>query len=110
LQQEVRFEPGWHDRKSRAPSPLPDTTDIRPVRERLAAALGGSEGERGYFVGRHFGRRSNLVHGNARREVKEQEVESVRDLVQALLELELGIGNDERRESLRSRAGITAKR
>jgi hypothetical protein len=88
---------------------MADDTDIRPVRERLAAAFGGSDGEWGDFVGRHFGRRSKLVHGNAKREVEEQEVESLRDLVQALLELELGIDNAGRRESLRRRAGISAE-
>lgn len=88
---------------------MPDTTNVRPVRERLAAAFGGSEAEWGGLVGTHFGRRSKLVHGDAKREVEEQEVEGLRDLVQALLELELGIDNDERRGSLRSRAGITAE-
>lgn len=87
---------------------MPDTTDVRPVRERLAEAFGGSEGEWKTFVGRHFGRRSKLVHGVAKREVEEQKVESLRDLVQALLELEFGITNPERRESLRRRAGIGA--
>jgi len=33
---------------------------------------------------------------------------SLRDLVKALLELEFGIEGDERRESLRRRAGISA--
>ncbi len=88
---------------------MPDTSNVRPVRERLGAAFGGSEGEWAEFVGRHLNRRSALVHGDAKREVEEREVESLRDLVQALLELELGIGNDTRRESLRRRAGITTQ-
>ncbi len=46
--------------------------------------------------------------GDAKREVAEVDVESLRDLVQALLELECGIDNPERRESLRRRAGISA--
>jgi hypothetical protein len=87
---------------------MPDTTNVRPVRERLAAAFGGTEGEWGDFVGRHFGRRSDLVHGNTKREVEEREVESLRDLAQCLLEREFGIPNDERRESLRCRAGMGA--
>lgn len=86
---------------------MPDTTNVRPVRERLAAAFGGSECQWADFVGRHFGRRSDLVHGNVKREVAEDEVESLRDLVQALLELELGVANDERGESLRSRARVS---
>ena len=57
-------------------------------------------------MGRHYGRRSKLVHGSAKREVEEQEVEGLRDLVQALLELEFGIANPERGRSLRLRAGI----
>jgi hypothetical protein len=80
---------------------MPDTTDVRPVRERLAAAFGGSESEWRDLVGRHFGRRSNLVHGDTMREVEEQDVESLRDLVQALLEVEFGIANPERGDRLR---------
>jgi hypothetical protein len=85
---------------------MPDTTDVRYVRERLAAAFGPSEQAWQEFVGRHYGRRSKLVHGAAKREMKEREVESLRDLVQALLELEFGIDNPERASSLRQRAGI----
>lgn len=84
----------------------PGTTDVRPVRERLAEAFGGSEREWKDFVGKHFGRRSNLVHGTVKREVEEQEVESLRDLVQALLEAEFGIANPERGDRLRLSAGI----
>lgn len=86
---------------------MPDTTDVRPVRERLAEAFGGSESEWKTFVGRHFGRRSKLVHGAAKREVEEQEVESLRDLVQGLLEQEFGVANAERGESLRHRARVS---
>jgi hypothetical protein len=85
---------------------MPDTSDVRPVRERLAAAFGPSEGAWKEFVGKHYGRRSRLVHGNVKREVEEQEVEGLRDLVQALLELEFGIANPERASRLRLRAGI----
>ena len=86
-----------------------NTTNVRPVRECLSAAFGGSEDEWKDLVGRHFSRRSKLVHGNAKREVAEEEVESLRDLVQALLELGFSIENPERREGLRRRAGITAR-
>jgi hypothetical protein len=85
---------------------MPDTTDVRPLRERLAAAFGGSESEWREFVGRHFGRRSNLVHGDTKREVAEQDVESLRDLVQALLEVEFAVANPERGDRLRLSAGI----
>lgn len=87
---------------------MPDTTNVKPVRERLAAAFGGSESEWADFVGRHAGRRGALVHGNAKREIEEQEVESLRDLVQGLLEQAFGIANAERKESLRRRAGVSA--
>jgi hypothetical protein len=56
---------------------MPDTTNVRPVRERLAAGFGKPEDEWAPFVGRHFGRRSDIVHGNVKREVPEEEVESV---------------------------------
>jgi hypothetical protein len=85
---------------------MPDTTDVRLVRERLAAAFGGSAGEWRDFVGRHYGRRSNLVHGDIKREVEGQDVESLRDLAQALLEVEFGIANPERGDRLRLCAGI----
>jgi hypothetical protein len=88
---------------------MPDTTDVRPVRERLAKAFGGAESEWNDFVGRHFGRRSKLVHGVAKREVEEQEVESLRDLVQALLEQEFGVANTERGDSLRRQARISPR-
>jgi hypothetical protein len=84
-----------------------DTTNVRPVRERLAEAFGESEREWKDFVGRHFGRRSKLVHGRAKREVEEQDVESLRDLVQGLVEQAFGIANAERGDSLRRRAGIS---
>jgi hypothetical protein len=89
---------------------MPNTTNVRPVRERLSTAFGGSEDEWKDLVGWHFSRRSKLVHGNAKREVTEEDVENLRDLVQALLELEFGIDNPERRKSLRCRAGISARR
>jgi len=83
-----------------------NTTDIRPVRERLAAAFGGDQGDWSELVGRHFGRRSKLVHGETRREVEEGDVDGLRDLVQALLELEFGIANPERASRLRGLAGV----
>jgi hypothetical protein len=88
---------------------MPNTTNVRPVRERLSAAFGGFEDEWNDLVGSHLSRRSKLVHGNTKREVAEEDVESLLDLVQALLELEFGIDNPERRESLRRRAGISAR-
>jgi hypothetical protein len=37
---------------------MPDTTDIRPVRERLAAAFGGDQSDWAELVGRHLGNAS----------------------------------------------------
>jgi hypothetical protein len=86
---------------------MPDTTDVRPVRERLAAAFGGTENDWRSLVGRHFGRRSKLVHGAAPRQVEDADVEQLRELVKALLELEMGIENTERARRLRLAAGVT---
>lgn len=88
---------------------MPDTTDVRPVHERLAAALGGDQSDWAELVGRHFGRRSKLVHGRVRREVSEADVDGLRDLVQALLELEFGIENAERANRLRGLAGVSTR-
>lgn len=86
---------------------MPDTTDIRPVRERLAAAFGGEQRDWAELVGRHYGRRSKLVHAETRREVDEAAVEGLRDLTQALLELEFGIANQPRATRLRGLAGVS---
>jgi hypothetical protein len=85
---------------------MPDTTNIRPVREQLAAAFGGGQSDWEEVVGRHFGRRSRLVHSQVRREIEEADVEGLRELVQALLELEFGIENIERANRLRALAGL----
>jgi hypothetical protein len=86
---------------------MPDGTDVRPVRERLASAFGGTETDWRSLVGRHFGRRSKLVHGAAPRQVEDADVEQLRVLVKALLELEMGIANPERARRLRRFAGVT---
>ncbi len=87
---------------------MPNTTDIRPVRDQLAKAYGGDQSQWRELVGRHFGRRSSLVHGEGRREVDESHLAELRDLVQALLEFEFGIPNPERAARLRESAGIPA--
>jgi len=85
---------------------MPNTTNVRPVRDRLAAAFGGSADDWRDTVGEHLGRRSKLVHGQQQREVNEEAVERLRDLVQALLEVEFGLVNPERADRLRERAGV----
>jgi hypothetical protein len=85
---------------------MQNTTDIRPVRARLAAAYGGDHRQWQDLVGRHFGRRSLLVHGEGQRDVTESQLDELRDIVQALLELEFGIPNPQRAAHLRGLAGI----
>jgi hypothetical protein len=75
---------------------MPNTSNIRPLRERLAEGLGGSEQDWRQLVGRLYGTRSNIVHG-AQRSVDPHELENLRDIVEALFELELGwIARDRR--------------
>jgi hypothetical protein len=88
---------------------MQNTTDIRPVRERLAAAYGGNQCQWQDLVGRHFGRRSLLVHGEGQRDVSESQLDELRDVVQALLELEFGIPNPQRAACLRGLAGIATR-
>jgi hypothetical protein len=76
-----------------------------PVRERLAAAFGGTEAGWRPVVGHHAGRRNKLVHGQAPRKIDEPHVAELRDIVQALLEIEFGISNPQRGERRRALAG-----
>jgi hypothetical protein len=85
---------------------MPDTTDIRPVRELLASNVGGTERDWRPFVGLHFGRRSELVHGNIERAVASEELASLRELVDVLLAIELSSLTEERAAALRASAGL----
>ena len=78
---------------------MPNTTNVRPLRERLAEGLGGSEQDWKPIVGRLYGTRSEIIHGS-RREVSVGEVDVLRDLVEALFELDLGWIDKGRRERL----------
>jgi len=84
---------------------MPDTTNIAPVKKRLAATLGGQPAD-WKLVGLHFGRRSRLVHGNDERQVDEQILDELRLLVEVLLCVEFGIADDERFDRLRTAAGV----
>lgn len=86
---------------------MPDTTDIRPIRELLAANVGGSEREWREFVGRHFGRRSELAHGNAPRAVTAEDLAELRELVDAIIAIRLSSLDQRRTNALRARAGLT---
>jgi hypothetical protein len=86
---------------------MPDTANVRPVRERFAQALGGVEGDWAQVVGLHAGRRSRLVHGNDNRSVEAQHVDELRDLVRAMLAIELGVPLDRPFvDRVKERAGV----
>ena len=85
---------------------MPDDSNIRPVRARLAEWIGGDEKDWQEVVGRHFGRRSKLVHGHEPRVVAQADVEDLRVLVEALLQTEFGTVDEERASRLRTSAGI----
>lgn len=86
---------------------MPDTTNIRPIRDLLSTHAGGDQAEWGGFVGRHFNRRSELVHGNVDRSVSREELECLRTLVEAILEIELSTLKPQRADELRKLAGLT---
>lgn len=85
---------------------MPNASNIRPVRERLAEWIGGDEKDWREVVGRHFGRRSKLVHGQEPRVIAQIDVENLRALVEALLQTEFGTVDEERASRLRASAGI----
>lgn len=85
---------------------MPNTTNVRPVRERLAEICGNPPGEWEVFVGQLYGKRSRLAHGNEARQVTDSEVRSVRALVELLLEAELGSASPARIAELRRLAGL----
>lgn len=74
---------------------MPDTTNISPLRERLAEIAGGVPADWSQFVGRLFGRRGDLVHGVGR-EITEHEVDVARALAQVLLAAEFKLDLDRR--------------
>lgn len=86
---------------------MPDTTNVRPVRELLAANAGGTQADWTRFVGLHCGSRSKLVHGTAERAVSPEELASLRAMVEAILEIEMSSLTDERRALLRQLAGLS---
>lgn len=78
---------------------MPNTTNIRPVRELLPTGLGGSEQDWKQLVGRLYGTRSDIIHAG-RREVPADAVGVLRDIVEVLFELDLGWVDNERRGRL----------
>ena len=84
---------------------MPYTTNIAPVKDTLATALGGQRS--GWeLVGRHFGRRSRLVHGQGERVVDEGALDELRLLVEVWLCLEFDLADEVRFNRLRSLAGV----
>lgn len=79
---------------------MPDTANVRPVRELLARDVGGSPDSWRDFVGRLSGRRDALVHGNEPRAVGDEELTRLRALVEVLLQLELSELDERRRSRL----------
>ena len=86
---------------------MPNTTNVRPVRERLAQLCGNTADEWEVFIGQLYGKRSRLAHGNETRRVTDAEVLDLRTLVEVLLEAELGHANPDRVAELRRRAGLS---
>jgi hypothetical protein len=84
---------------------MPDTTNVAPVKDQLASNLGGRRADWA-LVGRHFGRRSRLVHGQDDRDVDEDAITELRLLVEVLLCVELGIADESRFDRLRAAAGL----
>jgi hypothetical protein len=84
---------------------MPNTTNVRPVKDLLAAGLGGNRDD-WELVGRHLGRRSTLVHGNIDRGVDDSSITELRLLVEVLLMLEFGIENQQQFGELKAIAGV----
>lgn len=64
---------------------MPNTTNVRPVRERLAVITGKPADEWSVIVGKLFGLRSDLVHGKLR-DVSKEHLEVLRYLLLTLFQ------------------------
>src|SRR5207245_3970870 len=78
------------------------------LREFLTTHMGGDERKWSEFVGRHFGRRSVIVHGTAERVIETADVGSLRDLVERSEERR--VGKEGRRGETREAWKRTRKR
>lgn len=85
---------------------MPDTTNVAPVKDLLAGALGGQRSD-WELVGRHVGRRSRLVHGQDERGVDDDALNELRLLVEVLLCLEFDVADNARFDRLRAAAGVS---
>jgi Apea-like HEPN len=85
---------------------MPNTTNIRSVRERLAATVGGEPADWEEFVGRLYGKRGRLAHGEEERQVTDAELANLRAVVEVLLQAEVGALDPDRATALRQRVGL----
>jgi Apea-like HEPN len=88
---------------------MENTTNVRPVRERLAAEIGGDESDWADLVGRLYGKRSRLAHGDEPRRVTDRELADVRALTETLLQAEAGTVDRGRATYLRTRAAANSR-
>ena len=86
---------------------MPNTTNIAPIRHALADAVGGHPADWAELVGRHFGRRSDLVHGNAPRHIAPEALAQLRQVVEVLLASELGADLSEVSRVLAQSVGLS---
>lgn len=82
------------------------TTDIRPVRSRLATLLECGEDAVKERVGRLFGFRSRLLHGEERK-VTEEELHSVETIARLFLATRAGAPAAREKEAARALFGVT---
>jgi hypothetical protein len=84
---------------------MPTTTDVAPVRERLASELGETADDWKSVVNPLRNLRGAVVHGG-KRSVGREDVDGLREVVEAFLEFELGSIDPDRASRLASRAGV----
>ena len=85
---------------------MPNSLNIRPVRQRLSSICGDEPADWEHFVGRLYGKRSRLAHGNEERQVSDTELGDVRAVVEVLLQAEVEDVAPARTAQLRQRAGL----
>lgn len=85
---------------------MPKDRSDQQVRKFLADRLGGKPQDWRETVRLHSDRRGGIVHGNRRRRIELEAVAELRDLVEGILEMELGSLHPERRRRLLGRAGL----
>lgn len=82
-----------------------DGTNIKPVRKHLIAGLGGSDAHWAQPIGMLFRIRGQVIHGKART-VEDRQLQLLREIVEALLEIDFGWVNLPRRNRLATELGF----